>query len=416
MEKRNSRNSSTRSPYGDFVAIRVLRRAPFLDSGRSCDRPFLALQPIRLLIPIFLFLIGCGAPGEPAPPSPPVPTAIVDLTARQAGDGVQLTFTLPAKTIRGERLTDPPSVEILRGSLKADGKADEKSFRQVYAIPGTLISNYHVEDHVQFVDPVAPDESRAHPGGTLAYRVRTRASAKRASPDSNTVSVRVFPMPQRVRSVQADVTETAIDLSWPAPTQTSAGEPIDPIAEYHVYRGELDPSSADAASKDLLQAKWKSVLTLAGPAPTNHYRDTTFEFGKTYLYIVRSAVLAGGQSLESSDSPTAIVTPRDTFPPATPHDVVAAALAANSSAPLEVDLSWSINVETELAGYRVYRSEQQDAAGRPITLELLLSPAYRDTSVQPGHRYWYSVTAVDRTGNESVPSAPVEVDVAQPSS
>jgi hypothetical protein len=45
----------------------------------------------------------------------------------------------------------------------------------------------------------------------------------------------------------------------------------------------------------------------------------------------------------------------------------------------------------------------------------LLSPAYRDTSVQPGHRYWYSVTAVDRSGNESVPSASVAVEVAQPS-
>jgi uncharacterized protein len=416
MEKRNSRNPSTRSPYRDFVPTRVFGRTRFLSSGRSSDRPLLAFQLIRLLIPIFLFLIGCGAPGEPAPPSPPVPAAIGDLTARQAGDGVQLTFTLPAKTIRGERLTDPPSVEILRGTLNADGKGDEKSFRQVYAIPGTLVSKYLIEDHVQFVDPVAPDESRAHPGGTLAYRVRTRASAKRASPDSNTVFVRVFPMPQRVRSVQTDVSETAIELSWPAPTETSAGEPIDPIAEYHVYRGELDPTSADAASNDLLQAKWKSVLTLVSTSPTNHYRDTTFEFGKTYLYIVRSAVLAGGQSLESSDSPTAIVTPRDIFPPATPHDVVAAALAANSSAPLEVDLSWSINVETELAGYRVYRSEQQDAAGRLITPELLLSPAYRDTSVQPGHRYWYSVTAVDRAGNESVPSAAVAVDVTQPSS
>ena len=81
-----------------------------------------------------------------------------------------------------------------------------------------------------------------------------------------------------------------------------------------------------------------------------------------------------------------------------------------------VDLSWSINLETDLAGYRVYRSEQQDTRGALITPDLLLAPAYRDTSVEPGHRYWYSVTAVDRAGNESDASAAVAVDVAKPSS
>jgi fibronectin type 3 domain-containing protein len=50
-----------------------------------------------------------------------------------------------------------------------------------------------------------------------------------------------------------------------------------------------------------------------------------------------------------------------------------------------------------------------------ITPDLLLAPAYRDTSVEPGHRYWYSVTAVDRAGNESDASAAVAVDVAKPS-
>jgi len=32
---------------------------------------------------------------------------------------------------------------------------------------------------------------------------------------------------------------------------------------------------------------------------------------------------------------------------------------------------------------------------------LLLTPAFRDMNVQPGRRYFYTVTAVDRSGNES---------------
>jgi fibronectin type 3 domain-containing protein len=94
---------------------------------------------------------------------------------------------------------------------------------------------------------------------------------------------------------------------------------------------------------------------------------------------------------------------------------VAAVLSGATPGSVLVDLSWSINLETDLAGYRVYRSEQQDTRGVLITPELLLAPAYRDTSVESGHRYWYSVTAVDRAGNESEAGAAVAVDVAKPS-
>jgi fibronectin type 3 domain-containing protein len=79
----------------------------------------------------------------------------------------------------------------------------------------------------------------------------------------------------------------------------------------------------------------------------------------------------------------------------------------------EVDLSWSINAEPDLAGYRVYRSEQQEDKGQLVTPDLLLSPAYRDTSVAPGHQYWYRVSAVDRSGNESAPTPPAAADIAQ---
>jgi len=109
------------------------------------------------------------------------------------------------------------------------------------------------------------------------------------------------------------------------------------------------------------------------------------------------------------------VTPHDTFPPAPPQGLVAALLPGLAPSTVFVDLSWSINLETDLAGYRVYRSEQEGIRGQLVTPELLPTPAVRDRSVQPGHRYWYTATAVDRAGNESEPGAPVVVEVAQPS-
>jgi hypothetical protein len=362
------------------------------------------------------FLGGCGAPGEPTAPSPPVPSAITDLSARQAGDGVQLTFTLPTKTIRGDRLTEPPSIEVLRGALKSDGSPDTKSFRIVYTIPGSLVNNYRAAEQTQFTDPVAPDETRAHPGATLVYRVQTRVSKKRASPDSNAVTVRVFPVAQRVTSLQAQLTEPSIDLTWTPPVQTSGGDPLNVVSSFHIYRGELDPRAHDPATKDLSHDKWISRLALVANSDTASYRDTQFDFGKTYIYVVRTAITAGGDSLESDDSDPLILSAVDTFPPSVPQGVVAALTSADGVSSPEVDLSWSINSETDLAGYRVYRSEQQDDKGQLLIPDLLLSPAYRDTSVRPEHTYWYRVTAVDRAGNESAPSAPVAADVAQHSS
>jgi len=40
----------------------------------------------------------------------------------------QLTFTLPTKTVAGERLAEAPAIEILRGTVKPDGSPDTKSF------------------------------------------------------------------------------------------------------------------------------------------------------------------------------------------------------------------------------------------------------------------------------------------------
>jgi len=365
----------------------------------------------HFLLPAALFLVSCGAPGEPTPPSPPVPTAITDLSARQLGDGALLTLTLPSRTVTNEHLAEPPAVEIFRGSLKPDGKPDNKSFHLVYTLPGALLDMYTSEKHIQFKDPIAPEETRAHPGGTFAYRVRTRAAKKKDSTDSNTVLVRIFPVPERIASLDAKVTESAIELSWPAPKRTSGGAPLEQLTGYRVFRGEIDPASAEAATHDISQAKWKSPLTLLAPAPDNAYRDTLFEFGKTYAYVVRSVALAPDGPVESDDSVPVVIAPRDTFPPAAPQNVVAAVTTPPGGAPV-VDLSWSINLETDFAGYRVYRSDKQDVRGQLLTGELLPAPAYRDMSVQPGHRYWYSVTAVDRAGNESAPSA-VPADIAQ---
>ena len=369
-----------------------------------------------LVVPcVCLGVAGCGAPGEPVPPSPPIPAAVNDLSARQVGNSVLLTFTPPNKSTLGERLEEMPTLEVLRGSVAEDGTPEAKSFRVVDTVPGTVLSSYVHEGKAQFPVPISAEEMRMNPVESVAYRIRTRVSERKASAESNAVTVTLHPVPEAIGAVEAKVTENGVQLKWTAPSSNSIGEPISGVKEYHVYRGELEAEPAGAATNDLRQARWKLPLMQLATTAVPEYEDRGFDYGKTYAYVVRSAVPAAGELLESGDSKTAIVTPKDVFPPAPPQAVVAAVLPGPSAGSYVVDLSWGINVETDLAGYRVYRSESEGTSGELLTPDLLLTPAYRDTSVQDGHSYWYTVTAVDRAANESGPSQTVAVEIAQPS-
>jgi hypothetical protein len=363
------------------------------------------------LFSIFALLQGCGVPGDPVPPSPPIPQPIADLAATQLGDGVLLSFTLPGKSTRDEKLTSAPTVEILRGSLRPDGLPDIRSLHVVDTVPGSVIASYVQAGRVQFLEHYAAEEVHGRPGETAVFCVRTRVSERKESANSNTVVLSLYPVPSLIDSLQAHVTEKSIDLSWTAPTQTSGGETLPGTISFFVYRGELDPASQAAAEKDLHAAVWKAPLLQIASPTAPEYQDTGFDWDKTYVYVVRSGVTVNGAPLQSGDSRPVILTPKDIFPPAAPEDLVSAVLAGAQAGTSVVDLSWAINLETDLAGYRVYRSERENERGQLLTPNLLPSPAYRDSDITPGGRYWYTVTAVDHAGNESAASAALPVQV-----
>jgi hypothetical protein len=376
-------------------------------------------RPARQTLFIFYFVCsillvseGCGAPGEPTPPSPPVPQAILDLAAKQCGDGVLLTFTMPGKGTLGERLAEAPAFEVLRGSQRGDGTPDPRSFRVVDTVPGALVPRYLQRGQVQFVDPVSPSDAQWRSGNPVLYRVRTFISAKHPSLNSQDVTLRLYPVAEAVASLEATVTEQGIQLKWPAPARLSSGEALAGVKEYRIYRGELNSGSGAAATQPA-QSPWKSPLEQLGTSTSSDYLDSGFDYGKTYAYVVRSVVDSPAGPLESNDSPQGVVTPKDIFPPAAPQGVVAAIEHGSAADSVLVELSWSINVEPDLAGYRVYRSGTESAKGALLTPSLLPSPVYRDNSVESGQQYWYTVTAVDQSGNESAPSQPVAVEVVQ---
>jgi fibronectin type 3 domain-containing protein len=100
-------------------------------------------------------------------------------------------------------------------------------------------------------------------------------------------------------------------------------------------------------------------------------------------------------------SDEASIVPRDIFPPAAPQGVQA------SSAPNSIELNWERNTEEDLNGYRVYRGEGNGALEKIADVSAV--PSYSDRKVEHGKTYRYAIAAVDRAGNESSRSAPIEV-------
>ncbi len=387
------------------------RKADFRFAPRPADSRWLEFGfGVSLLV--FVLAAGCAAPGEPQARRPPVPTAVTDLAARQAGSGVALTFTLPRNTIEGEPLSEPPAIEIYRGFAAAGAPGKAADSRLVFTIPSGVVDNYLTDGHIEFVDPIPAEELAGHAGQQAVYTVRTRAARKRASADSNAAALRVYPAPAAVTDARASVTETAIELSWSAPAQTPQSASI---AGYRVYRAEVDPASLPDAAKDASHAKLKTPLALLAPASAASYRDTQFEFGKTYLYSIRSVASAEPATVESADSNPVLVEARDIFPPAPPQGLVAVIVPATPETSAYIELSWDISLETDWAGYNVYRNDTKGTRGERLTPQLLLAPTFRDISVVSGRRYFYQVTAVDKAGNESAPSAAVAAGLPQPS-
>jgi fibronectin type 3 domain-containing protein len=127
------------------------------------------------------------------------------------------------------------------------------------------------------------------------------------------------------------------------------------------------------------------------------YVDETTEYGTHYEFRVQGVIddLHG-----SAVSDAASITPKDEFAPAMPG-ALTAILGVNT-----VELAWTRNSEKDFRGYNVYRST--DGGPFEKIADLVPSPAYSDSKIEPGKKYRYEVSAVDTAGNESERSTPAD--------
>jgi hypothetical protein len=355
-----------------------------------------------------LLLAGCAAPGEPTARKPRVPTPVTDLAATQQDDNVILNFTLPKQSVDRRALKEAPAIEIYRDFAPVSAGAAPNAPRSptpLVTIPSAMVDQYDERGHIRYVDTLKPEDFTQHPAAQAIYIVRTRASIKKASANSNLAALRIEPAPDPITDLHAEVTHQGVVLSWTPPQKTLTGS-VPPIVSYRIYRSEPESQSQSATLNPPKQAsKANSPLARIGDIPAPRFRDTQIKFGNTYTYSARTVAQYEDLQVESADSNLVTLTPQNTFPPDAPQGLVVVFVPAQNGAPAYFDLSWSISPDNDIAGYNIYRTEQEGAPGNKLNPQLLLTPAFRDMNVVPGHRYFYAVTAVDRAGNESPASA-----------
>lgn len=291
----------------------------------------------------------CGKRGDPLPPLARSPQPVTGLALSQRGNELVLQAVAPRLSTAGAPL-GVFEVELFRADTSGDIEKLAKPVR-VRVAPGETFTHAW---------PLPIAQTNARVGARGIHRGQRGPFAE--------AMLLVQEPPKTPTGLTPTLDSGGVVLTW-----TGGAARVYRRGADAVYAGPLDARAA---------------------APP--FRDAGVAGGQSWCYVVRA--VAGAQGLaESAPSAEACVGVRDVFPPAPPSGV--AALAAGGV----VDVSWSTSAEPDLATYRVYRATD----GPPQRLAEL--PAgetrHRDATAAVNVPYTYTVTAVDKDGNESAPSA-----------
>jgi hypothetical protein len=263
------------------------------------------------------------------------------------------------------------------------------------------------------------------PPRLLHYFVELKNRNGRSAGLSNAAAVLAGQAPAPVAGLEAEVRKQGVVLRWtPVSVTQELQEPLP--AAIRLHRKLLNPPAAKRRQGPLEPAPEpieQSLLveTGAGGGDPGRTLDNNIRFGQVYEYRAQrvARVPVDGQTLELAGelSLPARANALDIFPPDAPSGLAAVATVGDNPTENTIDLSWQPVIDADLAGYIVYRHEETGAKGawqRISPTQPLISPAFRDSQVQPGRTYLYAVSAIDQGGHESARSAEAREPVPNP--
>jgi flagellar hook assembly protein FlgD/fibronectin type 3 domain-containing protein len=227
---------------------------------------------------------------------------------------------------------------------------------------------------------------RGLPDGTYKYTAYAVDKAGNISDPSNTVTAIVETGAPRATIIQ------------PA-TGSKTEKPILLVAT----TADQDVVRVQFQVKAAADSTWTD---LGGPVTGRPYQVTWDPNGLAYgSYNFRAVATDSNGKTDPSPTPMTIIH-QDVTPPGPPGGLEVKVIEGTAA------LNWSANMEADLAGYHVYRRDDQGSPVK-VTATPVMGTAFADPNLADG-LYTYTVTAVDSTGNESDPSDPVAGQVYTP--
>jgi hypothetical protein len=349
-----------------------------------------------------ILLTGCASIGPPVPPMLELPKPPTDLRAVRKGGRVTLTWTIPSRTTARQSVRYLGKTLICRSldaALKECGApvgeaSPPANFGSTKDAAGKKLT-------ASFTDVLSRELELQNVFGSATYAIEVLNRDGRGAGLSNEVRVPLAETLAPTSDFNARVTAQGVLLTWTdVPLSQRA---FDPLSHgYRIYR------RAEGSQQNVLVGEHG-----AGSGGNVSLTDQNFEWEKTYYYHLDTftKIAEPGKaevSVDGDSTPEVKVFTHDVFPPAVPSGLQAV-FSGPGQAPF-IDLIWSPVSDADLAGYNAYRHE---AGETPVRLngDLVKTPAFRDTSVVAGKKYFYSVSAVDERGNESARSEEAEESV-----
>jgi predicted phage tail protein len=345
-------------------------------------------------------MMGCGKRRPPLPPVERVQQRTELLSGVQRGNRVVLSWPAPLRNAPDKSVQSIRRIDVYR--LAETPTAPLPLTEEEFAARSTLIGSVTYDQIQNATDTLTYTDTLELAGEPtrLRYAVRyVNASEQRASFSNFLLiepSVRVA-KPPTLMSSGKEVAEDAITITWQPPDSNIDGSTPVNLLGYNAYR--LDESQSDVGQNPI------NSSLVSG----TEYVDRNFQFGENYRYVVRSVSLGtDGAQVESLNSNSLSLSPRDIFEPSAPEGISIA------PAPGRLSIFFPANPESDVAGYEIYRSTDPDLPKErwtKMTPALLTRTTFSDENVESGKRYYYYVKAIDQAGNVSAPSDVVSESV-----
>lgn len=323
---------------------------------------------------------GCGRKTDPLTPASPRPEAVKDIRIAVRDRIAFLSWPIPTKNVEGKDIgpADIAAFRIYRAELEQDRKRPR--YRELTEIDMTSPGPATVRDGV-----VSWSDTTLQFDRVYGYRIRaysTRGGVSLPSAEVRAAPLLSLAVPGGVAAAAGD---SVVTLTWEPVTLRTDGTVHQGFIGYNIYRvTERGRYAAAPLNKE--------------PVRTTTFTDTSVENSRTYFYRLRSVDSPVPPGKESLDSDEAAATPRDMTPPAPPAGITVVPGIGR------VFLTWNENKERDLAGYNVYRSLKSGGEFAKLTEKALNRTTFSDETVRQGMTYYYTVTAVDKSGNESARS------------